>query len=116
MPNIACRIFKEQIDLINQLPEEERPKVLYASVMQAFNQIENQNENQNDNQIANQFHLYLLSVSVSELGIIIYNILTKNLQCREFSTNYGGARAGAGRKKQDPENHEKIQKILKEEK
>ena len=106
--NIACRIFKEQMDLINQLQEEERPKVLYAAVMQAFNQIENQFENQN----ANQFYLYLLSVSVSGLGIIIYNILTKNLQCRVFSTNYGGARVGAGRKKDDPENHEKIKKIL----
>ncbi len=44
MTNIACRIFKEQIDLINQLPINERAEVLYLAVCNSFNQIGNQNE------------------------------------------------------------------------
>lgn len=69
MSNIACRIFKEQMDLINELPESERGIVLYTAVQSAFNQIENQIDNQNDF----QNHLYLLSDSLSEKSINLLN-------------------------------------------
>ena len=97
MKNIACRIFKEQIDLINQLPPNERAVVLYNVINDLFNQFDNQNENQNENQIENQNENAYVSVSV--LGQSIYNILYKNISCREFSNNYGGKRIGAGAKK-----------------
>lgn len=88
--NLACRIFKEQIDLIQQLPEDERAEVLYKAILYVFNQIENQNEN-----------AYVsVSVSISELSKTVYKLLIKNITCKEFSNNYGGRRIGAGRKKQ----------------
>lgn len=95
MGNICCRIFKEQIDLINQLPENERATVLYAVINDIFNQFENQNDNQIENQNENAY------VSVSDLGKSIYNILCKNITCKEFSNNYGGRRQNAGAKKKD---------------
>lgn len=93
MKNIACRIFKEQIDLINQLPPNERAVVLYNVINDLFNQFDNQNDNQIENQNENAY------ISVSVLGKSIYNILYKNISCREFSSNYGGKRIGAGAKK-----------------
>ena len=78
MGNICCRIFKEQFDLINQLPEEERATVLYQVINNCFNQIENQ-------------------IDFSSLGQVVYNLLQKNIICKEFSKNYGGYRKGAGR-------------------
>ena len=45
MKNICCRIFKEQIDLINQLPKKERAIVLYNVINDLFNQFDNQNKN-----------------------------------------------------------------------
>ena len=101
--NISCRIFKEQIDLVNQLPEKERAVVLYRAISNAFNQIENQNGNQFDNQIENQIENAYISVSVSQsisisqLGKTILNLLCKNIVCKEYSTNYGGKREGAGK-------------------
>lgn len=90
--NICCRVFKEQFELIRQLPESERGYVLYQALNNAFNQIENQNKNQNE-------YAYIsVSVSISELGKCILNLLSKNIVCKEFSSNYGGARTGAGRK------------------
>jgi len=98
MKNIACRVFKEQIDLINQLPVNERPLVLYAVINDLFNQFDNQNDNQIENQNENAY----ISVSVlSSLGKSIYNILYKNISCKEFSDNYGGKRIGAGAKKKN---------------
>lgn len=103
--NIAVRIFKEQFDLIRNLPENERALVLYGAVWNAFNQIDNQNEiqtdNQIDNQTANQTYLYLNHISVSLSGISqsILNLLTKTMTAKEFSLNYGGNRKGAGRPK-----------------
>ena len=98
MKNIACRLFKEQIDLINELPAHERPLVLYAVINNLFNQFGNQNENQIENQNDNAY----VSVSnISSLGISIYNILLKNITCKEFSNNYGGKRIGAGAKKKN---------------
>ena len=100
MSNVACRLFKEQIELINNLPEQERPHVLYAAVMNAFNQFENQFENQFDNQFDNQNENAYISVSVSDIGKSIINLLSKNIVVKEFSTNYGGRRPNAGKKPQ----------------
>lgn len=92
MGNVCCRIFKEQLDLINQLPKKERAIVLYNVINDVFNQFDNQNENQNENAY--------VSVSVlSTLGKSIYNILFKNITCKEFSNNYGGKRENAGARK-----------------
>ena len=87
--NFACRIFKEQLELVQQLPESERAIVLYNAIVASFNQIENQNEIQNENAY----------VSVSVLGNCIYNLLSRNIVWKSFSNNYGGARVGAGRPK-----------------
>lgn len=97
MKNVACRIFKEQIDLINQLPVNERAVVLYNVINDLFNQFDNQNENQIENQNENAY--ISVSVPYSSLGKSIYNILYKNISCKEFSENYGGKRIGAGAKK-----------------
>lgn len=106
MEQIACRIFKEQIDLINQLPEQDRATVLYLAVTSAFNQIENQtdiqNENQFDNQTENQIYLSLylsLNNKLSNISKSVLELLKKNIVCRKFSENYGGSRKGAGRPK-----------------
>ena len=107
--NIACRIFREQIKLINQLPENERPIVLYLAVNDCFNQFDYQNENQNDNQFENQNENAYVSVSVSvsessylnqlsEISKCVLELLKKNIVCKEFSNNYGGKRDNAGRK------------------
>jgi len=95
--NICCRVFKEQFDLIKQLPENERALVLYHSLSNAFNQFEYQNDNQIENQNENAY--VSVSESVSELGKCIINLLSKNIVCKEFSNNYGGKREKAGRKK-----------------
>lgn len=96
MGNVCCRIFKEQLDLINQLPKKERAIVLYNVINDVFNQFDNQNENQIENQNENAY----VSVSVlSTLGKSIYNILLKNITCKEFSNNYGGKRENAGARK-----------------
>lgn len=130
--NIACRLFKEQIDLINALPEKERPHVLYAAIMNAFNQFENQFDNQFDNQFENQNENAY--ISVSDIGNSIIKLLSKNIVVKEFSTNYGGRRPNAGKKAADhiadvskkvqpapeitPEqkaaNKEKVQQIIKQ--
>lgn len=94
--NICCRVFKEQFELIRQLPESERGYVLYQALNNAFNHFENQNDNQIENQ--NEYAYISVSVSISELGKCILNLLSKNIVCKEFSSNYGGARTGAGRK------------------
>ena len=92
--NIACRIFKEQIDLVLALPEEDRAEVLYKAIISVFNQFENQNEN-----------AYVsVSESVSIIGKKVFNLLEKNIVCKEFSNNYGGKRIGAGKKKTEKPN------------
>lgn len=93
--NIACRIFKEQIDLIQQLPENERAEVLYKAILDAMNQFDNQNENQNENAYVS----VSISVSVSVLSKTVYELLRKNILWKQFSNNYGGKRIGAGKKK-----------------
>lgn len=92
--NIACRIFKEQIDLVLALPEQDRAEVLYKAIISVFNQFENQNEN-----------AYVsVSDSVSIIGKKVFNLLEKNIVCKEFSNNYGGKRIGAGKKKTEKHN------------
>ena len=103
--NLCCRIFKEQIDLINQLPEKERAIVLYEAVNYAFNQ-EIKMNNQDDNQLDNQDENAYISVSVSEsvsksvseISKAVLQLLRKNLICKDFDLKWGGKRAGAGRK------------------
>lgn len=113
--NISCRIFKEQLDLVNQLPIKERAEVLYRAISNAFNQIENQNENQFDNQNENQNeNAYIsvsVSVSISQLGQTILNLLCKNIICKEYSSNYGGKRAGAGKPPKATEDKQSNPKI-----
>lgn len=102
--NLACRIFKEQLELIQQLPESERAIVLYEAIMASYNQIENQIEIQNEIQNENAY------VSVSVLGNCIYNLLSRNIVWKSFSNNYGGARVGAGRPKNNQnDNQDDIQ-------
>ena len=112
--NLACRIFAEQINLIKQLPENERAIVLYEALTYAFNKCGYQNDNQTDNQIGNQVGYQnesaYISVSVSvyeslsEISKCVLDLLKKNIVCKEFSENYGGKREGAGSKKDKPNN------------
>lgn len=131
--NLCLRLFKEQIDLINELPEGEREKVLYIAVVNAFktfdenykksnlNQIENQNENAYISvsvSVSVSYYLNQLSISLSNISKTVLNLLKKTLEVKEFSSNLGGKRPGAGRKKQEqqepvqpiPENLEPIKK------
>lgn len=105
--NIACRIFKEQIELLKSLPNQEEAKeVLYRAVMTSYNQFENQNENQFENQNENTY------ISLSILSINILNLLSKNIVFKEYN-NYGGRRENSGRKKTE-ESVAVNQKQLKE--
>lgn len=111
--NVCCRIYREQLNLINQLPKKERAIVLLDVVNNAFNQFDNQNANQiekkKDNQIDNQFDNAYISVSVSvsnsvynsvsSISKAVIEILRKSIVCKGFSSNYGGNRVGAGKKK-----------------
>lgn len=98
MSNICCRIFKEQINLLKSLPNQEEAKiVLYQAVMSAYNQFENQNENQIDYQNENQNECAYISISL--LSINILNLLRKNIVFKEYSSNCGGKREGSGRPK-----------------
>lgn len=115
MGNACCRIFKEQIDLINQLPKRERAIVLYAVINNCFSQFDNQNENQFDNQNENQNECAYVSVSVytldslSVLGKSVYNLLCKNITVKEFSNNYGGKRENAGAKKKNATGNNQVE-------
>ena len=102
MSNICCRIFKEQINLLKSLPNQEEAKtVLYQAVMSAYNQFENQNENQIDYQNENQNECAYISISL--LSINILNLLKKNIVFKEYSSNCGGRREGSGRPKTEKE-------------
>ena len=106
MTNIACRIFKEQIDLLLSLPDQNEAKeVLYQALTQTCNHFDNQTDNQFDNQNANQNHLYLNHISV--LSNNVYKLLLKNINWKEFSDNYGGTRKGAGKPKKELPSAEK---------
>ena len=109
--NLCLRLFKEQIDLINELPEGEREKVLYIAVVSAFQNIEqnekksslNHFENQNENayisvSVSVSYYLNLLSNSLHSISKSVLNLLKKTLEVKEFSSNYGGKRKNSGRK------------------
>lgn len=132
--NLCIRLFKEQIDLINELPEGEREKVLYIAVVNAFKAFEKNDKKSNLNQIENQnenayisvsvsvsvsYYLNQLSISLSNISKTVLNLLKKTLEVKEFSSNLGGKRPGAGRKKQEqqevkpiPENLEPLKKKI----
>lgn len=102
MRNISCRIFKEQIELLKSLPDQEEAKtILFQAVTNALNQFENQIEFQNENQNENAY--ISVSESLSVLGNNILNLLSKNIVFKEFSSNLGGKRVAAGRKKNQTE-------------
>lgn len=115
--NIACRIFSEQLNLINQLPEKERANVLYAVINTVFSDFEKQNADQFDDQIDRQFddqidnqiggqfdkqnaNTYIsistsISKSISKMSVLsktVYELLCKNIVVKEYSNNYGGVR------------------------
>lgn len=102
--NIACSIFLEQLNLINQLPIEERGNVLYLSLLNAFREC---SKNQIDNQIDNQIEKAYISISISlskSLSILsktVLDLMNKTLSCKVYSSNYGGKRKNAGRPKKE---------------
>lgn len=100
--NVSCSIFLEQINLINQLPIEERGNVLYLAILNSFrNFLKNQIDNQIDNQIENTYISISTSISLSLLSKSVLELMNKTLNCRIYSSNYGGKRKGAGRPKKD---------------
>ena len=60
-------------------------KLLFRMKMNAFNQFDNQFENQFENQNENAYYLYLLSVSVSDIGKSIINLLKKQVAIQNES-------------------------------
>lgn len=101
--NIACRIFKEQIELILALPEQDRAEVLYSAIINAFNQFENQNENQIENACISRYKYnnILNNNNISSIGKRVFNLLEKNIVFKEYNSNYGGKRINSGRKKEE---------------
>ena len=101
--NVCCRIFKEQIDLINQLPEEERGAVLLSAINKAFFHLENQVDNQDVNQDDGHLLRYSVSVSnsLSNISKAVLSVLEKSIRCTEFNANWGGKRYGSGRKSKE---------------
>lgn len=119
MSNIACRIYKEQMEMLLSLPNQEEAKnILYQALISSYNQFENkkdnQNENQFDNQIENQNEYPYVSISLSILNINILKLLIKNIVWKEFSNNYGGKRIGAGKPKKEKkkESSQKREKFI----
>lgn len=94
--NLSCSIFLEQIELINQLPLEERGNVLYMAVLNSF--VKNQ-KNQLDNQLENTYISISISLSksISILSKSVLNILNKTIICKKYKNNWGGNRKGSGR-------------------
>lgn len=95
--NIVCSIYKEQFDLIRTLPIEERLKVLYIVISNAFdNFTNNQLENQLDYQ---DEYRYILYKDINNTSILLINLLIKTINCKIYN-NWGGKRNNAGRKKE----------------
>lgn len=100
--NIVCNIFKEQFDMINQLPETERLKVLYLAVFNAFYKEEESNKK---NQVENQVDYTYISISnsiynsLSNYSRVLLKLLDKTLICKNYK-NWGGKRKNSGRKKE----------------
>lgn len=97
--NISCNIFFEQLNLINQLPLEERGNVLYMAILNAFkNYLKNQ-DNQLENQLENTYISISISLSLSILSKSVLDLLNKTIVCKEYKNNWGGNRKGSGRHK-----------------
>lgn len=100
--NLVCNIYKEQFDLINELPIEDRCKVLYIAISKAFYDCERKsNKNQIENQIENTYIYNSISISnsISNYSKKLLSLLFKTISCKNYSKNRGGKREGAGRKK-----------------
>ena len=108
--NLSCRIFAEQLKLVNQLPENERAIVLYTAINQSFSkvgyQVGYQDDKQNgyQNGYQNESAYISVSESLSEISKCVLDLLTKNIVFKEFSLNHGGKREGSGSKKGHPNN------------
>ena len=104
--NTSCNIFLEQLELLNQLPIDERGNVIYLALLKAFsrncNQFENQDDNQLENQLENTYISISKSISLSKLSISVLNLLNKTLNCKIYSKNWGGKRTGSGKKGSKP--------------
>ena len=104
--NTSCNIFLEQLELLNQLPVNERGNVIYLALLKAFsrtsNQVENQDANQLENQLENTYISISKSISLSKLSISVLNLLNKTLGCKIYSKNWGGKRTGSGKKGNKP--------------
>jgi len=104
--NTSCNIFLEQLELLNQLPLNERGNVIYLALLKAFsrtsNQLENQDDNQLENQLENTYISISKSISLSKLSISVLNLLNKTLGCKIYSKNWGGKRTGSGKKGNKP--------------
>ena len=96
--NYVCNIYKEQFDLINELPIEDRCKVLYIAVSKAFYDCEKE---KSKNQIENTYIYNSISISnsISIYSKKLLSLLFKTINCKKYSKNRGGKREGAGRKK-----------------
>ena len=96
--NVVCSIYKEQFDLIKSLPIEERLKVLYIVISNAFDSFQN---NQVENQVENQDeYRYILYKDINNISILLINLLIKTINCKIYK-NWGGKRNNAGRKKSE---------------
>ena len=96
----SCSVFLEQINLINQLPINERGNVIYMALLNAF--IKNQ-KNQVDNQLENAYISISTSISLSILSKSVLDVLNKTINCKKYKNNWGGKRNNSGRpKKKEP--------------
>jgi len=110
--NLACRVFAEQLKLINQLPENERATVLYLAINDSFNrcgyqdgyQLDKQNGYQDGYQNESAYISVSVYESLSEISKCVLELLRKNIVFKEFSLNHGGKREGSGSKKDKPNN------------
>lgn len=103
--NIVCNIYKEQFDLINELSENERLKVLYLAVLNAFQDYDKKNQ---INQVENQVDYTYISTSTSIYNSLsnyskkLIKLLFKTINCKNYK-NWGGKRKNSGRKKKEDE-------------
>lgn len=99
--NIVCNIYKEQFDLINELPESERLKVLYLAVLNAFQDYDKKNQiNQLENQVDYTYISTSIYNSISNYSKKLIKLLFKTINCKKYK-NWGGKRKNSGRKKQE---------------
>lgn len=102
--NISCNIFLEQLQLINQLPLEDRGNVLYMAILKAFI---NQDVGQLEKQLEHTYISISKSISLSILSNTVLNLLNKTVVCKKYNKNWGGKRIGSGKPKLVPINKNK---------